>query len=140
MRSVVMEARDGLEAEYECTSLAGPHCRTHGPTGNLFTEPEVQSEDDGSLLIQLDDATLGKDGKIDLILTDAAGKKTKLATRIPGDVLGELSLLPAVRAAPANAVIVADGTSCRHQIADGAARRAVHVAEVLAGALHGAAP
>ena len=53
MRSVVMEARDGLEAEYECTSLAGPHCRTHGPTGNLFTEPEVQSEDDGSLLIQL---------------------------------------------------------------------------------------
>ena len=66
MRSVVMEARDGLEAEYECTSLAGPHCRTHGPTGNLFTEPEVQSEDDGSLLIQLDDATLGKDGKIDL--------------------------------------------------------------------------
>ena len=66
MRSVVMEARDGLEAEYECTSLAGPHCRTHGPTGNLFTEPEVQSEDDGSLLIQLDDATIGKDGKIDL--------------------------------------------------------------------------
>ena len=61
-----MEARDGLEAEYECTSLAGPHCRTHGPTGNLFTEPEVQSEDDGSLLIQLDDATIGKDGKIDL--------------------------------------------------------------------------
>ena len=54
--------------------------------------------------------------------------------------MGELSLLPAVRAAPADAVIVADGTSCRHQIADGAARRAVHVAEVLAGALHGAAP
>ncbi|MEF2553741.1 FAD-linked oxidase C-terminal domain-containing protein [Aurantimonas sp. A2-1-M11] len=54
--------------------------------------------------------------------------------------MGELSLLPAVRAAPADAVIVADGTSCRHQIADGASRRAVHVAEVLAGALDGAAP
>ena len=38
--------------------------------------------------------------------------------------MGELSLLPAVRAAPADALIVADGTSCRHQIKDGAARDA----------------
>ena len=41
------------------------------------------------------------------------------------------SLLPAVRSAPAGAMIVADGTSCRHQIADGAGRPAVHVARVL---------
>ena len=46
--------------------------------------------------------------------------------------MGELSLLPAVRAASADALIVADGTSCRHQIADGAAREALHVARVLA--------
>ena len=46
--------------------------------------------------------------------------------------MGELSLLPAVRAAPADALIVADGTSCRHQIKDGAAREALHVARVLA--------
>jgi Fe-S oxidoreductase len=45
--------------------------------------------------------------------------------------MAELSLLPAVRAAP-EAIIVADGTSCRHQIADGAAREALHVARVLA--------
>jgi Fe-S oxidoreductase len=45
--------------------------------------------------------------------------------------MAELSLLPAVRAAP-DAIIVADGTSCRHQIADGAAREARHVARVLA--------
>ena len=45
--------------------------------------------------------------------------------------MAELSLLPAVRAAPA-ALIVADGTSCRHQIADGAGREALHVARVLA--------
>ncbi len=45
--------------------------------------------------------------------------------------MAELSLLPAVRAAP-QALIVADGTSCRHQIADGAGRQAVHVARVLA--------
>jgi FAD/FMN-containing dehydrogenase/Fe-S oxidoreductase len=49
--------------------------------------------------------------------------------------MGELSLLPAVRNAPADAVIVADGTSCRHQIKDGTGRTAVHVARVLAGRL-----
>ncbi len=49
--------------------------------------------------------------------------------------MGELSLLPKVRSADAGTLIVADGTSCRHQIADGAARRAVHVAQVLARAL-----
>ena len=45
------------------------------------------------------------------------------------------SLLPAVRGAPPDALIVADGTSCRHQIADGAGRPAVHVARVLEAAL-----
>jgi Fe-S oxidoreductase len=49
--------------------------------------------------------------------------------------MGELSLLPAVRGAPADAIIVADGTSCRHQIHDGAQRDAVHVARVLRQAL-----
>jgi Fe-S oxidoreductase len=45
--------------------------------------------------------------------------------------MGELSLLPAVRKAPDDAIIVADGTSCRHQIHDGAGRAALHVARVL---------
>ncbi len=49
--------------------------------------------------------------------------------------MAELDLLPAVRKAPANALIVADGTSCRHQIHDGAARDAIHVARVLEQAL-----
>jgi Fe-S oxidoreductase len=44
--------------------------------------------------------------------------------------MAELALLPAVRAAP-EATIVADGTSCRHQIADGAGREAWHLARVL---------
>jgi Fe-S oxidoreductase len=46
--------------------------------------------------------------------------------------MGELSLLPAVRKAPQDALIVADGTSCRHQIEDGTDRAALHVARVLA--------
>lgn len=44
--------------------------------------------------------------------------------------MGELSLLPAVREAANNDLIVANGTSCRHQIADGTGRRALHIAEV----------
>jgi FAD/FMN-containing dehydrogenase/Fe-S oxidoreductase len=49
--------------------------------------------------------------------------------------MGELSLLPAVRRAGADDIVVADGTSCRHQIADGAGRKAIHVATLLADAL-----
>jgi Fe-S oxidoreductase len=49
--------------------------------------------------------------------------------------MAELSLLPAVRKADADTLIVADGTSCRHQIEDGADREALHVARVLAMSL-----
>jgi Fe-S oxidoreductase len=53
--------------------------------------------------------------------------------------MAELSLLPAVRGANQDTLIVADGTSCRHQIADGTrasgARHATHVVRVLARAL-----
>ncbi|MEZ5851815.1 MAG: FAD-linked oxidase C-terminal domain-containing protein [Hyphomicrobiaceae bacterium] len=49
--------------------------------------------------------------------------------------MGELSLLPAVRKAEAETSIVADGFSCRHQIADGAQRSGRHVASVLAEAM-----
>ena len=47
--------------------------------------------------------------------------------------LGERVLLPAVRAADPSTVIVTGGFSCREQIAQNTDRRAVHVAEVLAG-------
>jgi len=49
--------------------------------------------------------------------------------------MAELSLLPAIRNADTNTLIVADGTSCRHQIKDGAHRTAQHVARVLAMSL-----
>ena len=53
--------------------------------------------------------------------------------------MGELSLLPAVRAAGDGTLVVADGTSCRHQIADGTResgkREAVHAIRVLARAV-----
>ncbi len=46
--------------------------------------------------------------------------------------IGELSLLPAVRGAGVDAVVCAPGTSCRHQIHDGAGRAAVHPVELAA--------
>jgi Fe-S oxidoreductase len=49
--------------------------------------------------------------------------------------MAELDLLPKVRQAPAETLLIADGTSCRQQIADGAGREARHVARVLAEAL-----
>ena len=49
--------------------------------------------------------------------------------------VGELELLPAVRQAPADWLIIADGFSCREQIAQNTNRRALHLAEVLQMAL-----
>jgi Fe-S oxidoreductase len=49
--------------------------------------------------------------------------------------MAELALLPAVRAVPAGHLIVADGTSCRHQIKDLAGREALHSVRVLDMAL-----
>ncbi|NKB52214.1 MAG: FAD-binding protein [Rhizobiaceae bacterium] len=45
--------------------------------------------------------------------------------------MGELDLFPAVRAQAPATLVVADGTSCRHQIADGTQTTALHVARVL---------
>jgi Fe-S oxidoreductase len=56
-----------------------------------------------------------------------AGEQYDVSMRV-----GEQFLLPAVRAADAETLLVADGFSCRTQIAAGADRRALHTAEVLA--------
>ena len=49
--------------------------------------------------------------------------------------IGELVLFPFVRAADRDTLIAAAGTSCRHQIADGTGRRALHPVEILHAAL-----
>jgi hypothetical protein len=51
--------------------------------------------------------------------------------------IGELVLLPAVRAADPDCLLIADGYSCREQIAQCTDRHAVHLAEVLKMALAG---
>ena len=54
--------------------------------------------------------------------------------------MAELSLLPAVRGTDAKTLVIADGTSCRHQIKDGTERTALHVARALAMSLDSARP
>ena len=49
--------------------------------------------------------------------------------------IGESRLFPAVRKAPPEADVVAEGISCRHQIQHATGRQAVHLAELLAAAL-----
>ena len=49
--------------------------------------------------------------------------------------MAEQSLLPALRDAGPDTLVVADGTSCRHQIADGSDHRARHAVQLLAEAL-----
>ena len=49
--------------------------------------------------------------------------------------MAESALLPRVRSASADTLILADGTSCRHQIRDGAQREAVHAVRLLRSAL-----
>ena len=58
-------------------------------------------------------------------------------TQAESRAMAEATLLPAVRVAAADDVIVADGTSCRHQIADLGGRQAVHSVRVIADALAG---
>jgi FAD/FMN-containing dehydrogenase/Fe-S oxidoreductase len=58
------------------------------------------------------------------------GERFELSQKI-----GERALLPAVRSAPEDALVIASGFSCREQIAQGSGRRALHLAEVLEQAL-----
>lgn len=50
--------------------------------------------------------------------------------------VGELVLFPTIRKEQEDTIIVAPGTSCRHQIADGTGRKALHPVEVLWQALN----
>jgi FAD/FMN-containing dehydrogenase/Fe-S oxidoreductase len=56
------------------------------------------------------------------------------------NAMAERSLLPAVRAAADDVLVIADGTSCRAQIVDGSGREAIHVARIFERALPVAKP
>jgi len=79
------------------------------------------------------------DTRVDLIESSCCGMAGSFGYRTDTQevslAMGDLSLFPAIRAADEETLIVADGTSCRHQIADGTRREAIHVARLLEIAL-----
>lgn len=79
------------------------------------------------------------DTNVDLVETSCCGMAGAFGygtdTHDVSRRMGELDLLPAVRSAGADTLIVADGTSCRHQIADTTDRTPIHVARLLELAL-----
>ena len=66
-------------------------------------------------------------------MAGAFGYQTE--TQVESRAMAEAALIPAVRAAAVEDIIVADGTSCRHQIRDLAGREAIHSVRVLERAL-----
>jgi Fe-S oxidoreductase len=113
-----------LESLPEKTALLHGHCHQKA-FGAMSAVQEVLSLVPELAVSVVDSSCCGMAGSFGY---EAEHYRTSLA-------MAELSLLPAVRKAPADTIIVADGTSCRQQIAHGTDRQAIHVAEVLARAL-----
>jgi len=72
------------------------------------------------------------------ILSGAGAAATPAATAAARTAPTDIYVDQLLRKAPADALIVADGTSCRHQIHDGSGRDALHVARVLEMSLQAA--
>ncbi|HVT57904.1 MAG TPA: FAD-binding and (Fe-S)-binding domain-containing protein [Thermoanaerobaculia bacterium] len=105
-------------------ALLQPHCH-HRAVGRLDAEARLL-EQLGLDYEVLDAGCCGMAGSFGF----ERGERYAVSMRC-----GELALLPAVRAAPRDALILADGFSCREQIAQGTDRRALHLAQLLQMAL-----
>ncbi len=147
------------------TLLPGADAKTIGASAMLFEEFLAREQAEGRLALKLKPLAQGKallHGHCHQKAFDAVKPTLALLKLVPGleasliessccgmagafgyepanldasRKMAELSLLPAVAKAGADTIIVADGTSCRHQIADGSGREAIHVARVIAQAL-----
>ncbi|WP_055481986.1 FAD-binding and (Fe-S)-binding domain-containing protein [Sphaerimonospora mesophila] len=105
-------------------ALVQPHCHHHAVMGlaaekRLLREMELDAEFP-------DAGCCGMAGSFGY----EAGERYRVSM-----AAGERVLLPRVRACPPDTLIIADGFSCRGQIADGTGRTALHLAEVLALAI-----
>ena len=106
----------------ERRALMHPHCHQHAVLG---TQDEMQLLRGIGIDLDVPDAgCCGMAGSFGF-------EKSKYDVSV---ACGERVLLPAVRAAAGDTLIVADGFSCREQIAQLTGRRALHLADVLASA------
>ena len=99
--------------------VAQPHCHHHAVIG---------WETDAALLAQT--GAIGHAGRR-LLRPGRATSGSSRATTRSRCAVAEHDLLPAVRNAGPDAVVLADGFSCRTQLDDLAGRRALHLAELL---------
>ena len=113
-----------LKALEQKTALLHGHCHQKA-FGAMSAVQETLALIPGLAVKPIDSSCCGMAGSFGY---EAEHYETSIA-------MAELSLLPAVRQADKDALVVADGTSCRHQIADGTSRQALHVAQVLDRAL-----
>jgi FAD/FMN-containing dehydrogenase/Fe-S oxidoreductase len=113
-----------LKALPEKTALLHGHCHQKAFCA-MSAVQEVLALVPGLAVSTIESSCCGMAGSFGY---EAEHYKTSMA-------MAELSLLPAVRKADKGALVVADGTSCRHQIADGTSRQAIHVAQLLDRAL-----
>jgi Fe-S oxidoreductase len=113
--------------DYRPPQLAGRQIVLHG---HCHHKALMGMQDERSLL----EATNAQVSMLDSGCCGMAGpfgfEKDKFEV---SQALGERVLLPAVRAASAETILVTDGFSCREQIRQNTPRHAVHLAEVLAG-------
>ncbi|HET6876206.1 MAG TPA: FAD-binding and (Fe-S)-binding domain-containing protein [Jatrophihabitans sp.] len=108
----------------DAKALVQPHCHHHAVMG---FDAEQQLLESMGMSVELADANCcGMAGSFGY----EAGEKYQVSEQA-----GERVLLPKVRAATADTLILADGFSCRSQIADGSDRIGVHLAQVLATAI-----
>jgi Fe-S oxidoreductase len=102
-------------------ALVQPHCHHRAATG--FAEERALLEATG-LSVEVPDAgCCGMAGAFGF----ERGERHRVSVAV-----GERALLPLVRAAPSDTLLLADGFSCREQIAQGSGRRPRHLAEILA--------
>ena len=124
-----------LEREAKAGKLASLTARLKPATAPIMVHGHCHQKAFGEITPTLAVLGLIPDAKPSLIESSCCGMAGAFGYEAKHfDVsmqMAELSLLPAIRKAP-DAIIVADGTSCRHQIADGAQREALHVARLLA--------
>jgi len=102
--------------------------------GPLLVHGHCHQKAFGAVSPIMDVLKLIPDAKPELIETSCCGMAGSFGYEAEHHALSlqmaEASLLPAIRKAP-NAIVVADGTSCRHQIQDGTQREAIHVVRLL---------
>jgi Fe-S oxidoreductase len=122
-----LAAEDQLHLSFTCQQrhlLLHGHCQQKAlvgtvPTQNALTLPE------GYQIEEVDSSCCGMAGAFGY-----EAEHYDISIK-----MGERRLFPEIRAAADDAIIVAPGTSCRHQIADGTGKQALHPAQVLRQAL-----